>query len=89
MTTFEILLKITPTKELAGPQIRKAIKDARKGTNLIYYRGAVGTCSYEIIDAAWTEASKLGALVSRPTETFDKNGYRIWDYIIQKHGVSK
>jgi hypothetical protein len=86
---MDTLLKITNTDELAGPELRQAIKAAPKGSNLIYYRGAVGSYSDAIMDAARLESSGRGELVARPTKEYNVKGYRIWDYIIQKHGVAQ
>jgi hypothetical protein len=83
---MDTLLKITNTEELAGPELRQAIKTAPQGANLIYYRGAVGEYEKCLMDAAWEESYGLGELVARPTKTYNRKGYRIWDYIIQKHG---
>jgi hypothetical protein len=83
---MDTLLKITDTKELAGPELSQAIKTAPQGANLIYYRGAVGEYEKCLMDAAWEESYGLGELVARPTKNYNRKGYRIWDYIIQKHG---
>ena len=83
---METLLKITSKPIKATEEITKAISDARAGENLIYYRGASGKCSRAILDAAVIASVGKGELCQRPTTIYNVRGYRVWDYIIQKHG---
>jgi hypothetical protein len=83
---METLLKITNTQGVAKAEIRDAIKLAPMGSLLIYYRGPVGLCSREVIRDAREASHAAGELCQRPTQSYDRRGYRIWDYMIQKHG---
>lgn len=84
---METLLNITDTKEAAGVEIIAALSSAKAGANLVYFRGAAWECPKNIkVGAAKAYLAGLGELCQRPSETYNKKGYRIWDYIIQKAG---
>ena len=84
---METLLKLTNMAGVAQKETRDAIKAAPNGSLLIYYRGAAGKCSPIIMRDARSAAAGVGELCQRPSQSYDRRGYRIWDYMIQKHSV--
>jgi hypothetical protein len=85
--TMKTILKLTNIERVAVKEALEAIRAAPKGSLLIYYRGAVGRCSPIIMRDARAAAAGIGELCQKPTQSFDRRGYRIWDYMIQKHSV--
>ena len=75
---------MTHIKSTLPNGIRKEIVAAKDGANLIYYTGPVGRCPKALKLNARIASGGIGALVQRPSGTYDSYGQRNWDYMIQK-----